>query len=280
MCLKVSNTTHKTHYNLSFIALDLLVLSRTELIGISEKRMFGGNAFLVGGNLAVSASGQGGLLLRCDPDETATLLQEPHVRRFEMRGREMNCWLHIAPEAVEDDDAVKRRLLLHVELVQDELGTHRSEEPVSKSMRNVWAGVPMPMLPAHSSSSSSSVSDTEPVLRFSTVTVSRNGLISKSLGSAPVFCCRLRRERWYLLKARITSALVATGTAPKNGLVGLDVVQDSLLMVEGAVGLGEGATLSKRNTDTALLLDDGCCSRNKGEGYSHQCSFAEHGNEC
>ena len=48
MCLKVSNTTHKTHYNLSFIALDLLVLSRTELIGISEKWMFGSRLSLYG----------------------------------------------------------------------------------------------------------------------------------------------------------------------------------------------------------------------------------------
>ena len=57
--------------------------------GITERRMFGGLAFLVGGHMAVSASGQGGLLVRVDPDETERLVRREHVRRFEMRGRSM-----------------------------------------------------------------------------------------------------------------------------------------------------------------------------------------------
>jgi hypothetical protein len=61
--------------------------------GLTEKRMFGGLAFLVGGSLAVSASSKGGLLVRVDPEQTAALVREPHVRRFEMRGREMDGWL-------------------------------------------------------------------------------------------------------------------------------------------------------------------------------------------
>jgi hypothetical protein len=68
--------------------------------GVSEKRMFGGLAFLINGHLAVSASGRGGLLLRCDPAQTAALLDEPSVRRFEMRGREMDGWLHVDAAAV------------------------------------------------------------------------------------------------------------------------------------------------------------------------------------
>jgi TfoX/Sxy family transcriptional regulator of competence genes len=68
--------------------------------GMTEKRMFGGLAFLVNGNMAVSASGQGGLLVRVDPDATAALVRRPHVRRFEMRGREMNGWLRVEPEGV------------------------------------------------------------------------------------------------------------------------------------------------------------------------------------
>jgi TfoX/Sxy family transcriptional regulator of competence genes len=63
--------------------------------GVAERRMFGGLAFLVDGNMAVSASGQGGLLLRVDPAQTESLIQQPHARRFQMRGREMNGWLHI-----------------------------------------------------------------------------------------------------------------------------------------------------------------------------------------
>jgi TfoX/Sxy family transcriptional regulator of competence genes len=73
--------------------------------GLSEKAMFGGLAFLIDGNMAVSASGQGGLLLRVDPADTESLVQEPHVRRFQMRGREMDGWLRVdsAAEATETD---------------------------------------------------------------------------------------------------------------------------------------------------------------------------------
>jgi hypothetical protein len=69
--------------------------------GVVEKKMFGGLAFLIGGNMAVSASGQGGLLLRCDPAATEAFIAEPHASRFEMRGREMDGWLRVAPEGVE-----------------------------------------------------------------------------------------------------------------------------------------------------------------------------------
>jgi TfoX/Sxy family transcriptional regulator of competence genes len=62
---------------------------------ITEKRMFGGLAFLVDGHMAVSASGQGGLLVRVDPDETERLVGREHVRRFEMRGRSMDGWLRV-----------------------------------------------------------------------------------------------------------------------------------------------------------------------------------------
>ena len=63
--------------------------------GVTEKRMFGGLAFLVHGNMAVSASGQGGILLRIDPTATDSLVSEEGVSRFEMRGREMDGWLRI-----------------------------------------------------------------------------------------------------------------------------------------------------------------------------------------
>lgn len=68
--------------------------------GLTEQRMFGGLAFLVNGNLAVSASGQGGLLVRVDPAETEKLVQRPHVEAVVMRGRPMPGWLRIAPEGV------------------------------------------------------------------------------------------------------------------------------------------------------------------------------------
>jgi TfoX/Sxy family transcriptional regulator of competence genes len=75
-----------------------------ELIGgvadVTEKRMFGGLAFLVGGNMAVAASGQGGLMVRVDPDDTEALVAKPHARPFEMRGRAMQGWLRVDPAGV------------------------------------------------------------------------------------------------------------------------------------------------------------------------------------
>jgi TfoX/Sxy family transcriptional regulator of competence genes len=68
--------------------------------GLTEQRMFGGLAFLINGNMSVSASGQGGLLLRVDPVETDTLLAKQHAAPFEMRGRVMQGWLRVDPEGI------------------------------------------------------------------------------------------------------------------------------------------------------------------------------------
>ncbi len=56
--------------------------------------------------MAVAASGQGGLMLRCDPDETEALLAEPGAQEFEMRGKAMRGWLRVDADAVSDDDAL------------------------------------------------------------------------------------------------------------------------------------------------------------------------------
>jgi hypothetical protein len=61
----------------------------------TEKRMFGGLAFLVGGHMAVAASGQGGLMVRCAPEQTDELLARPHTRPMLMRGRELSGWLRV-----------------------------------------------------------------------------------------------------------------------------------------------------------------------------------------
>jgi TfoX/Sxy family transcriptional regulator of competence genes len=68
--------------------------------GVTEKKMFGGLAFLIGGNMSVAASGQGGLMVRVDPEETEALLEKPHARPFEMRGRQMDGWLRVDDEGV------------------------------------------------------------------------------------------------------------------------------------------------------------------------------------
>jgi TfoX/Sxy family transcriptional regulator of competence genes len=67
---------------------------------VDEMRMFGGLAFLVGGNMSVAASGQGGLMVRVDPLELDTLVARPHARPFEMRGRALKGWLRVDPEGV------------------------------------------------------------------------------------------------------------------------------------------------------------------------------------
>jgi hypothetical protein len=67
---------------------------------LTEKKMFGGLAFLIGGNMAVAASGQGGVLVRVDPAESDTFVSTTNARIMEMRGRRMQGWLRIDPEDV------------------------------------------------------------------------------------------------------------------------------------------------------------------------------------
>ncbi len=89
-----------------------LVLSQP---GVSEMRMFGGLAFLINGNMAVSASGQGGLLLRVDPDETEALVAKPYAERFEMRGRSKSGWLRVQPEGLRTKAQLERWVTRGVE---------------------------------------------------------------------------------------------------------------------------------------------------------------------
>ena len=79
---------------------------------LTEKRMFGGLAFLIGGNMAVAASGQGGALVRVDPAQSDKLVATTGARLFEMRGRAMAGWLRVAPEHLR----TKRQLAKWVEL--------------------------------------------------------------------------------------------------------------------------------------------------------------------
>ena len=67
---------------------------------ITEKKMFGGLAFLVAGNMAVAVSGQGGLMVRFDPEQAEALEARPHTRPFEMRGRPLQGWLRIDDEGL------------------------------------------------------------------------------------------------------------------------------------------------------------------------------------
>jgi TfoX/Sxy family transcriptional regulator of competence genes len=76
---------------------------------VVEKKMFGGLAFLLHGHMSVSASGQGGLLVRVDPAASDALLAEPGVTLMQMGNRApMDGWLRVAPDAVADDAALER----------------------------------------------------------------------------------------------------------------------------------------------------------------------------
>jgi TfoX/Sxy family transcriptional regulator of competence genes len=63
--------------------------------GVTEKRMFGGLAFLVDGHMAVAAIGEGGLMVRVPPDQTGKLLQREHAAPMVMSGREIRGWLRV-----------------------------------------------------------------------------------------------------------------------------------------------------------------------------------------
>ncbi len=69
-------------------------------VGVTEKAMFGGLAFLLHGNMAVAASSRGGLMVRVGTEASGDALASPHTRQIEMRGRPMRGWIHVAPEGV------------------------------------------------------------------------------------------------------------------------------------------------------------------------------------
>jgi TfoX/Sxy family transcriptional regulator of competence genes len=75
---------------------------------LTEKKMFGGLAFLIRGNMAIAASGQGGLLVRVDPDQSDELVATTSARPMEMRGREMAGWLRVDSDDVEEEPELAR----------------------------------------------------------------------------------------------------------------------------------------------------------------------------
>jgi TfoX/Sxy family transcriptional regulator of competence genes len=83
--------------------------------GLSERRMFGGLAFLVHGKMAVTASGRGGLLVRIDPALTESLLTQPRTERAVMRGREMTGWLRVGADAVRTGPELERWVRIGVD---------------------------------------------------------------------------------------------------------------------------------------------------------------------
>jgi TfoX/Sxy family transcriptional regulator of competence genes len=71
---------------------------------LTEKAMFGGLAFLVGGNMAIAASGQGGILVRVDPAESVALVADSPAEVAVMRGRPMAGWLRVGAADLADGE--------------------------------------------------------------------------------------------------------------------------------------------------------------------------------
>lgn len=67
---------------------------------VTEKKMFGGLAFLVAGNMAVAASGHGGVLVRVDPTKSDTVIAATAAEPMVMRGREMKGWLRVDADEI------------------------------------------------------------------------------------------------------------------------------------------------------------------------------------
>jgi hypothetical protein len=74
--------------------------------GLTEQKMFGGLAFLIGGNMAIAASGQGGILVRVDPAQSDDLVATTPAETMEMRGRQMPGWLRVGQADVAEDTAL------------------------------------------------------------------------------------------------------------------------------------------------------------------------------
>ena len=88
-----------------------LIAGKTDL---TEQKMFGGLAFLIGGNMAVAASGQGGVLVRVDPEESDVLVATTSARPMEMGGREMQGWLRVGPgDLITPEQQLLHRLARH-----------------------------------------------------------------------------------------------------------------------------------------------------------------------
>lgn len=85
---------------------------------LTEKRMFGGLAFLLSGHLTVAASGHGGMLLRIDPAQQEALLQDPLAAPFVSQGREMAGWLRVDLDAAAPDEDLHRWVGLAVAYVR------------------------------------------------------------------------------------------------------------------------------------------------------------------
>ena len=96
-----SRICHDPHVAYDEVLADRIRELLTGEPALTEKRMFGGLTFLIGGNMAVSASGQGGILVRVDPADSLEFPGGADARPMEMRGRVLDGWLRVDAEHVQ-----------------------------------------------------------------------------------------------------------------------------------------------------------------------------------
>ena len=82
---------------------------------MNEKKMFGGLGFMLDGNMAFGASSMGGLMVRIDPEDSDELVARPGAGFFEMKGRTMGGWLHIAGEDLAEDEILSDWLSIGID---------------------------------------------------------------------------------------------------------------------------------------------------------------------
>ena len=104
---------------------------------VSEQRMFGGLAFLVGGNMAVAASGQGGVLVRVDPSQSERLTAQGTARPMVMRGRAMKGWVRVDEASVRTKRQLGTWVTIGVDYATDAAGQARWQAVVTFD----WAGI-------------------------------------------------------------------------------------------------------------------------------------------
>lgn len=93
---------------------DRLRIALQDRNDVTERAMFGGLAFMVSGNMAVAASGEGGLMVRCDPADSDAHVADGATRMV-MREREMDGWLHVDDSTVTEDAELDRWVAIGVQ---------------------------------------------------------------------------------------------------------------------------------------------------------------------
>jgi hypothetical protein len=73
-----------------------------------ERKMMGGIVFMVNGNMCVTASGRGGILVRVGPETQKRVLKEPHVQPMRMAGRSMAGFVRVMPEGYRTAAALRK----------------------------------------------------------------------------------------------------------------------------------------------------------------------------